>query len=105
MVGQRVRELRKRVGMTQVELSGRTGISRTYITQIERGDKLNPSRNVLAKLAAALGTSETDLMAATVVQHLGNGDLSELLKMWPGLTSNDRGTILKVARAMYEQQG
>lgn len=54
MIGDKIRELREKHKMTQVELAKLAGISNTYLSDIERG-RVNPSLKTLDKLAKALG--------------------------------------------------
>lgn len=56
-----VREHRLRVGVSQEELADLAGLHRTYISLLERGLR-NPSLEVLAKLADALGTTMAKLV-------------------------------------------
>ncbi|MDP2637547.1 MAG: helix-turn-helix transcriptional regulator [Candidatus Levybacteria bacterium] len=51
--GERVRQLRKEMNISQEELDFRTGLDRTYISGIERGIR-NPSLDNIGKLAKAL---------------------------------------------------
>lgn len=51
--GKRLRELRKKVGLSQEELGFRAGIHRTYVGSIERGEQ-NVSIDNVHKLAKAL---------------------------------------------------
>jgi len=52
--GKRVRQLRRQVGFSQEELAHRSGMDRTYISQIERG-VCNPSLMAMLNVAHALG--------------------------------------------------
>src|SRR5215204_5352580 len=52
-LGERVRELRRRRGLTLEELAERSGVSRAMISKVERGEK-NPTLVVAAKLAEGL---------------------------------------------------
>jgi len=52
----KVRKLRKSKGWTQEELAVRTGLHRTYIGSIERGER-NVSLINVEKIADALGVS------------------------------------------------
>src|SRR4051794_28475163 len=54
-VGQRIRELRTRRGLSQEQLAG-PGVSASYISLIESGHR-QPSRSALDSIAAALGTT------------------------------------------------
>lgn len=59
-LGKQVRELRKQKGWTQEKLEEKSGVDRTYISDIERGVR-NPSLKSLQKLAKALGVSISHL--------------------------------------------
>lgn len=59
-VGQRIRLLRARQGLSLRALAERCGLSTTAISQIERGDN-SPTVSSLHVLATALGVSITDL--------------------------------------------
>lgn len=54
-LGEKIRRLRKQMGLTQEELGERANIHYSYVGQVERGDKM-PSLKTLKKLAAALNT-------------------------------------------------
>jgi transcriptional regulator with XRE-family HTH domain len=56
LFGERVRELRKRKGLSQEAFADSVGLERTYISGIERGCR-NPSLFVLKVLADALDTT------------------------------------------------
>jgi len=58
--GQKVREERTRLGLSQEELAGRAGVHRTYIGMIERAEK-NITLENIEKIAMALGRSISDL--------------------------------------------
>ncbi|WP_456273080.1 helix-turn-helix domain-containing protein [Bacillus sp. AK031] len=55
MVGEKIKLLRERKGITINELAFTADISKSYISSIERGLQKNPSINVLEKIAHALG--------------------------------------------------
>ena len=59
--GKRVRELRLARGLSQEELAFRSGVHRTYLGGIERGER-NPSLKNLAAIAKALNVRLADLV-------------------------------------------
>ncbi|MCO6456335.1 MAG: helix-turn-helix domain-containing protein [Pirellulaceae bacterium] len=69
----RVRQVRTALGLTQAELAGRAGISRTAVTAIE-GRRLVPSVAAALALAKALGT--------TAEQLFGSADPQDLAPEW-----------------------
>ena len=57
----RLRKVRLEKGMTQTELSKKSGVSRCTINGIEKGHRLTVLTETLLKLARALGVSVSDL--------------------------------------------
>lgn len=53
--GKLVSTLRERAKDSQKEVADKVGISQPYLSAIENGSKLNPSVDVLKKLADVLG--------------------------------------------------
>lgn len=58
-VGQRIKELRKDVGLSQEALANKAEIDRTYVTDVENGRR-NISIENLEKLVNALNTQFKD---------------------------------------------
>jgi transcriptional regulator with XRE-family HTH domain len=58
--GQKVREERLKLGLSQEELASRSGVHRTYIGMIERAEKNITLQNI-EKIAKALNISIADL--------------------------------------------
>jgi transcriptional regulator with XRE-family HTH domain len=59
--GKRIKELREAAGMTQVELSDKSGVSQEHISRLENG-KFTFNVKTADKLATALGVTLNDLM-------------------------------------------
>ena len=59
--GENVRRIRKQAGFSQEVLADRSGLHRTYIGGIERGER-NPSLENIIALANGLGCSLEDLL-------------------------------------------
>jgi transcriptional regulator with XRE-family HTH domain len=72
-VGGRVRLLRKSLGLTSVELSKRTGINRTYISDVE-SNRREPSRNFLDSLNATFNASYDWLLTGQGEMFLAKED-------------------------------
>jgi transcriptional regulator with XRE-family HTH domain len=60
-LGARVKELRRRRGLTLEDLAERAGVSRAMISKVERGEK-NPTLVVTAKVAEGLGVTLSELL-------------------------------------------
>ena len=52
--GKVIKKLRKQAGLTQVELSKKSGVLQNHISRIETGD-IQPTVKTIKKIAAALG--------------------------------------------------
>ena len=58
--GQRIKELRKRLGLTQEDLAFKVGVDRSYMGFVERGER-NPTLSKIAKIAKTLNISLSEL--------------------------------------------
>jgi XRE family transcriptional regulator of biofilm formation len=74
MIGNNISALRKLKGFTLSRLSERTGISKSYLSNIERNLKQNPSIHVMEKIAAVLDVDLKTLLGIASdeenIQHL-----------------------------------
>lgn len=61
LVGRNFARLRRDKGLTQEDVSARSGFSQQYISSLERGRR-NPTVITLYELAQALGVSHVDLV-------------------------------------------
>jgi len=61
LFGQILRELRTELGLSQEELGFESDYHRTYISQLERGQK-NPSLKAIFRLAKALGVKPSGMI-------------------------------------------
>ncbi len=60
--GRHVRELRKKRGLSQEEIAFRSGLDRSYVGQVERGEK-NIALINICRLAYALNLAPLELLA------------------------------------------
>jgi transcriptional regulator with XRE-family HTH domain len=63
-LGELVRELRERQGLSQAQLAERAQLALSYITLIESGQQVNLSPSALGRLARALGVQSKVLAEA-----------------------------------------
>lgn len=75
MVGKRIQELRLKKGLSLSELAERAGVSKSYLSTIERDVQSNPSIQFLEKIGAVLNVS-----ADSFLQQ--NKDKAELDDEW-----------------------
>jgi transcriptional regulator with XRE-family HTH domain len=104
-VGKRVRALRKTLGLTQVILAQKVGVSQPAISDIESGDTKSMMGPTLSKLAKVLGTNADWLLTGkgtpNRTQDTGLSE-SELLELFRAMNDADREALLQVARSMHK---
>lgn len=61
-VGLKIKSIREQKGISQVRLASDSNITAAYLCELESGAKKNPSFEVLAKLATALGVTVSELL-------------------------------------------
>ncbi len=62
-IGKRILKIRERLGIPQNELAYRAGLSKTYLGELERGQRDNVSVGKLAQIAHILGISMSELFS------------------------------------------
>jgi len=80
-LGNRIRYLRNRAGVTQAQLAERVDISPEFMSRVERGLKA-PSLDSANKIADALGITLSDLFD---FQETQRGEKEELVKGLQGM--------------------
>jgi transcriptional regulator with XRE-family HTH domain len=70
--GLRIRRLRTEAGFSQEELANVSGLDRTYIGGIERGER-NPSLRNIYRISSALAVPITAFFDARIITIAGNG--------------------------------
>ncbi|MGG0744640.1 helix-turn-helix domain-containing protein [Priestia megaterium] len=65
MLGDRIKEMRLQKRYSITRLAEKAQISKSYLSQIEKGANSNPSLQMLHKIAASLGTSVDYLIDET----------------------------------------
>ena len=63
-MGYRIREIRESKGISQTELSEKSGISRATIWKLETDEKAVTMTSTLLKIASALGVSLDEIFLA-----------------------------------------
>ena len=93
--GERLKSIRKRKNLTQLELADAVGCSRGYIGSLETG-AFSPSMTVLRKLAAMLGVEVHELLYSRT-----RGDADAI----PILNTADKGFLAPQRRATVSGKG
>lgn len=108
-LGTWIRGTRMEQGMSQRELASRSGLSRSYVCDIERGRGAHPSVETLDKLAAALGSSRVDLLKASgVIEQVGEErettEERRMLSVFRDLSETGRLSVLQFARFIHADE-
>lgn len=101
-VGKRVKEVRKKSGLTQEDLAEKVGVSATYISSIERGLSF-PRGEVLVGILNALNVS-SDFVFCDVVGASLKQRSCLLYDMIQCLPSREQAKILEVVELLVSQK-
>jgi transcriptional regulator with XRE-family HTH domain len=104
------------LGWTQEELATRAGISRGYLSRLERGLPGRPGLDVLSRVCGALGRTCTELFSEAGLSLPGDVTLADIgdgihdpelilyLRRLPELDARDRAVLRSVLRAFFERE-
>lgn len=109
ILGQWIRKTRADQGLSQRSLADRSGLSRSYVCDIERGRGAQPSVTTLDKLAAALGLSRADLLQASglidrVITPRETEEERRILSVYRDLTDSGRASVMRFARFVHADE-
>jgi len=89
----RLKELRLKKAKSLQDLADEIGASKAHVWDLETGRSRNPTIELLAKLAQALGTSIADLVGENPEGANESPEVVAMYRDLKGLTENDRETI------------
>lgn len=93
----KVRELRKKSGMTQEQLAERAGITQGYVGMLERGERRLNS-DIIEGIARALKVNPSDLIATNQVDE----PLVEINSILRTLSAQDVEAVLQYTRVLQK---
>lgn len=115
-IGDRIRETRKRRGMSMADLARSAGVSPGAVSRIEGGER-SPGSDTAARLARALGVEVGSLMdeeapqappvgspARSVAPELAEA-IAALIDVVPALPRNGQRRVLGVIRVLLDGGG
>lgn len=100
-IGERIKQCRERLGLTQEQFAERLGLTTNYISTVERGASF-PRCEKLIAIINGLEVS-ADAIFCDVITHSNeyrNGQLSEELKQLP---PEEQQRILEIVELMVQQ--
>lgn len=109
MIGQRIKERRKMIGLTGSQIKELTGISTGNLSEIENG-KILPSSAALINLSNVLGCSVDYILFGksskyenTTASNIRISNESDLLKYFRGVSEDDQEELLLMAQLKYNR--
>lgn len=107
-LGERIRDARRAMGLTQAQLAVAVGVTRSAVAQWETGRAGQVGGN-LARLAAALGVSAEHLLRGGAGEAAPRGGESTgelaLLRLYRKLGEEDRQVLLRLAMRLARRGG
>ena len=105
-IGKRLREIRKRRGLTQAEVAGQLGLDQTLVSNYERGAaRLHGA--LVAGFAKALRVSSDELLGLKPVKETQSPKTARLLKRLQKveeLPLSDQRTLLKLVQGLLARR-
>ena len=101
IIGERIRNHRNRLDLSQDELAERAGLHGTYIGQLERGEK-NATLESIAKVVSGLG-----IKFETLFENINAGEIkpniaSQCYRLVDSLTEKEQLAVLELIRKTIE---
>jgi transcriptional regulator with XRE-family HTH domain len=104
--GQRIRERREEMEMSQIELGRRVGIKRSSMSNIESGKTKCPAGTTLMKIAGTLDLSPEWILNGTGPKDLSSVNISDepLTENFNKLNKSNQQTLIALVQAMLASQ-
>ena len=109
MIGQRIKERRKELNITQAQIKNSTGISTGNLSEIENGHIL-PSSAALINLSQILKCSvdyilfgESNISEVTNFSDIRNSIEDDLIRYFRGISEVDQEEILLMTQLKYNR--
>ena len=99
LIGDRIRDLRKKKGLSQMELGWKAKLHHTYVGAVERGEK-NVSVMTIDKISKALGVSLSDIFNLPPKEIKDSNKLKSLLV---GEINKSDPEILRIALGLIRE--
>ena len=98
-LGQRIREERLKLNLTQAQLAEAIDISDTYVGQIERGER-SLTLDTLVRLVNRLGVT-IDYLLKDYVENTDDNILNQFRQIIDGQSDRDKHMAIDVLKVMF----
>ena len=110
-IGQKIKEARKRKGITQEDLGNIVGVQKSAIAKYESGRVVNIKRSTLQKIASALNIRPSELVfedtpkesASFHVRVISDMELMSTLKDYYKLTQDNQKIVRDLIRSLVKE--
>ena len=100
-LGQRIREERKRLGMTQTQLSEEIDVSSTYIGFVERGER-SVTLEKLVDISNALGVTVDYLLSDSVESPNPSNKQKLMLSLFASASDSQQDLIIEITKLILK---
>ena len=97
ILGKRISNARKALGLTQAELSEKVGVSEKYLSRVECGRQV-PSVVMVAKICETLNLSADTLLSLNPITTSNNSIHNEI----SGFSADERKQLVEIIRIIKE---
>ena len=101
LIGQRLRQARRRQSLSQEKTAERAGLHPTYIGQLERGEK-NATIESISKIAGALGVSLSRLFENISIEQQENNLPARCYALLQEQPVNDQKALADILVALIQ---
>ena len=99
-LGERVREQRRKRGLTLEGLAERVGSSKSYMWEIENKEVVRPSAEKLAMIATALDTTVEYLLAGDGEKEEENAEDIAFFRKYKKMAAPEKERLLRILDAL-----
>ena len=104
-----LKRIRMSQQLSQTELAARASLSRSYISNIERGSDIRPSLEAIDRIGGALSVSRSEILAAAgILEPLGDSPAADhdarFLTLFRSLKPEDQIAVERFARFLQVEE-
>lgn len=96
--GTKIRDLRRKMGLSQKQLAERAGVTQPTISDMERQVTMDPGSETLLRVATALGVPLGKIMGAAVPK--GTDLSAQMLAVFAELDDGHKEALIQAAKAL-----